>query len=330
MQRGIDPVASVQLGATRVLASDRIEERLQKLGYGLWKMLIPKDLKEYYAAHRDEWRDKTFVIMSDEPSIPWELVWPYDDVASNWEDSNPWCLTFRLSRWLRRDEQGNGSAGPPSSLLLTQLATLIPSDTGLPAVRAESEYLRAFVQRHGVRDGGIVPATKENAEKALSTGCYDWLHVAAHGAARDVAQETTPVWLENGEPLTPDDIVGPRIERHIRTQRPAFVLNACTAARSGWELTGISGWANQLIKVGAGLFLAPLWSVTDGVAKEFVTAFYDALEKNACVADAMRAARMTARRTKGDPTWMAYVLFAHPNARVALGTAAGSLSSRQP
>jgi CHAT domain-containing protein len=176
-----------------------------------------------------------------------------------------------------------------------------------------------FVQRHGVRDGGIVPAIKSDALHVLSAGSYDWLHAAAHGTARDLVYKTVPVWLENGEALTPDDIVGPKIERHIRTRRPAFVLNACTAARSGWELTGMSGWANQLIRVGAGLFLAPLWSVTDDVAKEFVQAFYDELAKNARVADAMRAGRLAARRAKGDPTWLAYVLFAHPNARVAFG-----------
>lgn len=202
---------------------------------------------------------------------------------------------------------------------LTQLATLIPTDTGLPATRAESEYLRAFVQRHGLRDGGIVPAIKSQALSALSAGSYDWLHAAAHGAAHVAEGETMPVWLENGEALTPKDIFGPRIERHIRARRPAFVLNACTAARSGWELTGMSGWANRLVQIGAGLFLAPLWSVTDSVAREFVQVFYDELANSVCVSDAMRTARRTARRAKGDPTWMAYVLFAHPGARVALG-----------
>jgi CHAT domain-containing protein len=175
------------------------------------------------------------------------------------------------------------------------------------------------VESHGVHSGNI-PAVKRQVLSALSAGSYDWLHAAAHGSGRDPADQTISVWLENGEALTPDDLVGPQIERHIRARRPAFVLNACTVARSAWELTGMSGWANQLIKVGAGLFLAPLWSVTDDVAQVFVQTFYNELANNACVADAMREARMTARAMKGDPTWMAYVLFAHPNARVALGT----------
>ena len=50
----------------------------------------------------------------------------------------------------------------------------------------------------------------------------------------------------------------------------------------------------------------------------------DKLANNACVADAMREARITARAAKGDPTWMAYVLFAHPNVRVAVGTTGGA------
>jgi hypothetical protein len=32
----------------------------------------------------------------------------------------------------------------------------------------------------------------------------------------------------------------------------------------------------------------------------------------------MRTARQRAREVQGDPSWMAYVLYAHPNARVVL------------
>jgi CHAT domain-containing protein len=70
------------------------------------------------------------------------------------------------------------------------------------------------------------------------------------------------------------------------------------------------------------LFLAPLWSVTDTVARDFVQAFYDELAAGARVGDAMRAARTRARAADGDPTWLAYVLYAQPNARVKLADAA--------
>ena len=47
--------------------------------------------------------------------------------------------------------------------------------------------------------------------------------------------------------------------------------------QQGWALTGLGGWANRLICAGAGLFSAPLWSVTDANALIFAKTFYAAL-----------------------------------------------------
>jgi CHAT domain-containing protein len=152
----------------------------------------------------------------------------------------------------------------------------------------------------------------------LESGQYDWLHVAAHGNFYlEYPDGHTPVWLEDGLPLTPDVFVGPRIESHIRRERPAFVLNACHAGRQGWALTGLGGWANRLISLGAGLFIGPQWTVTDGPAKEFARVFYEELLTGQPAAEALRRARLAARR-EGDPTWLAYSLYAHPNATVRL------------
>lgn len=66
--------------------------------------------------------------------------------------------------------------------------------------------------------------------------------------------------------------------------------------------------------------LHPLWSVTDALAMQFSRAFYGALlrpESPATLAEAVWHAR-TAIRQPDDPTWLAYSLFAHPNATVAL------------
>jgi hypothetical protein len=53
----------------------------------------------------------------------------------------------------------------------------------------------------------------------------------------------------------------------------------------------------------------PLWSVTDANALSFAETFYREL---------LAGGRRTAR-TAGDPTWLAYSVYAHPNARVMLG-----------
>ena len=53
----------------------------------------------------------------------------------------------------------------------------------------------------------------------------------------------------------------------------------------------------------------------DGPAKTFALSLYDYLLSGDTVAEAVRKARLTARQ-QGDPTWLAYSVYAHPNARV--------------
>jgi chaperonin GroEL len=313
IRRRVDPVAQQQRGATRALSAAQIENQLRKLGQSLWQSLVPDDMKAFYEQNRQQLADRSLVILSDEPALPWELLWPY---GLDWQDPGPLCMTMRLTRWLRRDDKGNGDDGPPPRLRLGKLTTIIPTDSGLTYAHAEAKFLRDFETRYGVLSGGVDPPIKTEVVSALEAGGYDWLHAAAHGDA--TATGTMPLWLENSEALTPDEIVGPDIENHIRARRPGFVLNACDLGVAGWNLTGMSGWANQLLQVGAGMFLAPLWQVSDSVAAAFVKTFYEELAKGERLADAMRSARQRAREVPGDPSWMAYVLYAHPNARVVL------------
>jgi hypothetical protein len=56
----------------------------------------------------------------------------------------------------------------------------------------------------------------------------------------------------------------------------------------------------------------------DDGALKFAEAFYTALLAGDCVSDAVRQARLAAR-SQGDPTWLAYTVFAHPHAVVKLG-----------
>ena len=60
-----------------------------------------------------------------------------------------------------------------------------------------------------------------------------------------------------------------------------------------------------------------MWSVTDANALTFAETFYGELLGGATVAEAVRSGRQAARAA-GDPTWLAYSVYAHPNARVLL------------
>ncbi len=320
-QEQADPSAAAILGHRRPLAPDDIDRRVKIMAQGLWRDLFPEDFRCLYAKVRGSWCGRSFLVLSDEPYIPWELVWPYGE---DWEDEAPWCQTLRFSRWLCRNANGDGHERYPGRLPLSALACLAPPDSQLPAAQVERAFLTDLVQRHGLRDASPQRATWREVMNLLEKGGFDWLHVAAHGNFHALAPgQRAALWLEDQLGLTPEHIVGPGIESHLRRQRPPFVLNSCHAGRLGWSLSGLGGWASRLVSCGAGLFLGPLWAVDDTSALAFAKAFYCNLLAGEPVAEACRQARQAAR-CLGDPTWLAYSLYAHPNARLYLAPHARS------
>ena len=152
----------------------------------------------------------------------------------------------------------------------------------------------------------------------LRSSSYDWLHASTHGSfAIDSPDRSSTLWLQGGEALTPQHLVGSKVEDHLRRDHPAFFFNVCHSGRLGWDLTGLGGWADRLISGGAGLFLGPLWKVEDQTAAKMAQRFYEGLLSGETVAEAARQARIEARRA-GNPAWLAYSLYAHPNAKVRL------------
>lgn len=309
-----DPTTQAVLGQLRTLDPKDAEERLQEEGQSLWHDLIPLELQARYAAEREQWRDRSLLIVSDEPYLPWELLWPYDP-QGKWVDDEPLCLRMRLARWLRREPQGTATYEPGPTLRLQSLAVLAPSDSGLPAAQRERAFLATLIKKHNLKDASPTQLTRTAVKRLLENGEYTWVHVAAHGNfyPEDPDGESA-IWLEGDQPLTSKAIIG-AVENYVREHRPAFVFNACEVGRQGWAITGLGGWASRLIGAGAALFLAPLWIVNDGAALKFSKAVYQSLLAGQTVAEAIRQGRLAARR-EGDPTWLAYSLYAHPNARI--------------
>ena len=294
------------------------EDRLRRFGWDLWEQLIPADLRAVYLAERDVWRDKSMVVVSDEPYFPWELIWPYDEVAA---DPGPWCVTLRLTRWLARDLQGNGHQGPPARLSLRSLATLAPTNTKLVYAPQEQVLLSRLAGDRHLSDLSPELPTYPVTMALLEGGACDWVHVASHGKFDgETPDADMAIRLEGEDYLRPGDFTGPRIDGYLRQRRPGFVFNTCFSGRQGWALTRLGGWATRLIGKGAGLFIAPLWAVTDRLALQFSDGFYGALlsDGGMTVGEAVRRGREAAR-DGGDPTWLAYSVYAHPNARVVVG-----------
>lgn len=298
-----------------------LNDAVQQIGFRLWKTLIPAGLKELYQARAATWKDKTLLVVSDEPYIPWELVWPYSQVTGECDDA-PWAVTLRLLRWLRRDAVSTGYDGPPAVIPLRRLACVAPDNTGLAHLVDERDFLRNLLRALSLDDVSPPAAGRRDVLALLRKGGYDWLHIVTHGAPPDAESPPGAIELEDAH-LLPGDLIGPQVEGYIYRVRPGFVLNICHGGRQTWGLTQLDGWANVLLGAGAGLVAAPRWAVTDRQALAFAQSFYRHLLGNMSVAQAVYEARRAAFAA-GDPTWLAYSVYAHPNATLAPAAPASS------
>ncbi|CAD5990491.1 hypothetical protein PCC9214_05809 [Planktothrix tepida] len=299
-----------------------INREIKNFGHNLWRELIPSKLQKIYANQRLSWHGKKLLIVSDDPYIPWELVWPTDDERGDWEDSDPWCMTMCLTRWLRRDEQDRVNQRAPIQLSLNSLTCIVPTDLDLPAAEEERNFLKELLSNNNILDLSPTLPTLPAVRKILESSQYNWFHVVTHGTfCFDNPDANSSILLQYGDLLTPDEIIGQNIVRHINRNRPGFVFNACSSGRQGWGLTHLGGWVNRLIHSGAGLFLAPCWAVDDKSALFFAQRFYSYLLQGKTVSEAVHQSRIDTRQNANrcdDLTWLAYSVYADPNAKVIL------------
>ena len=80
-------------------------------------------------------------------------------------------------------------------------------------------------------------------------------------------------------------------------------------------LTRPGGWPRGFLSVGAGAFIGPFWKVADASAATFAAEFYDHLISGKSVGAAAHDARM-AIQVASDPSWLAYSVYAHCDARL--------------
>ena len=320
LRQGTDTVRVGTRGG-RKLAPEAIERTLQRVGRRLWDKFIPSDLKLVYGRERATWQGAhhpwSMLVMSDESAIPWELVRPYSD---DWDDAAFWCETFHFARWLPRHPDFPEQFSPAARLPLDNIATLAPTTYGeLTAIPRERQILADLVSRCGCQDLSPQRVTSSVVLDILEGGVYDWIHAVSHGDfVPQSATNSSILWLDDKVSFSSEEITGPEIRRHLKTRRPAFVFNACHLGREGSGLSGATGWVSQLLGAGAGLFLAPLWTVTDELGPLFTETFYRTLvdEKQTAAAAVWAARQAVKLKQAGDPTWLAYSLYAHPNARV--------------
>ena len=289
------PIASSQDKA-------KVEQRLAAKGSMLFEKLIPTDLQVLLWELRD--RIKVVQVQSGEPWIPWELCKLQGREDGRVVEGPFLCEAFAMTRWLP-------GIGFKPTLRLKNVALVLPRDSELPLATSEGEYVSSLAGRD--RKVARVPATFLDLRAALAKGEYDGWHFTGHGGFRAPDPNRSAMLLENREELTPEDLSG--VVSNLGLARPLVFLNACQLGRGALSLTDIGGWAAQFLQAGAAAFIGAYWSVYDQAAHDFARAFYGHLLAGLSIGKAVQEAR-TAIKPLGDPTWLAYTVFADPLATV--------------
>ncbi len=287
---------------------DIATQRLAAKGTQLFTSLLPPELQLLLWSLRA--RIQSVQIQSEEPWIPWELCKLYGRENGSVVEGPFLCEAFAATRWL---------PGIPRKLHLkmTNLAVVVPTDSGLRYASDERASLLSLGQ--DPRRVTSIPATFLDVRAALASGEYDGWHFSGHGSLRGSDPNRSLIGLEQRETLTPEDMSG--VVSNLGKAKPVVFLNACQIGRSALSLTDIGGWARQFLHAGAGAFIGAYWSVYDKPAYDFAKEFYSRLLTGQPIGRAVQEAR-TAIKPAGDPTWLAYTVFADPLATVRADTSA--------
>jgi hypothetical protein len=303
-------------------AAEFIEE-LREFGGDLLGELFPEELQQVLWDNREHLT--SVQIMADEPFIPWELV-HLREPGRPFPDETWFLGQMGATRWLLDGGWQPTRLRARPGRVRYVIPTSYANQGALPQAPEERRFLE---KRFGAT--AVEPPQPDPVRHLLEApGAFDLLHFSCHGDADSDSIGEAQLELQERVEHFVDG--GVKSERHLPTylkmgtveqranlkapdgSRPVVVLNACRVARAGLKLTRTGGFAQAFLRGKAGAFVGPLWNAGDVPARAFVEAWYDNLLGGATVAQATIAARAAARKAAGDATWLAFVVYAHPQA----------------
>jgi CHAT domain-containing protein len=216
---------------------------------------------------------------------------------------------YAFSRWL---------VDKPDTIKenLKKAKMIVPSDTNLSGARKERDWIEQFGKANGFEVS--FDSTYDQVINTFETGAFDLLHFSSHGEHNKESPLLSSIELEDKVQLRAEDIGGTAMK--FGNSSPFVILNACQTGNQGFSLTGIQGWATKFLSAGASVFIGTLWSVSDVVAFKFIQELYNELSSGTTLGEAVRKARSKCRQS-GDPSWLAYQLYGHPNVKISFGYA---------
>jgi hypothetical protein len=287
--------------------------KLQDIGAKLFDEFFPPDMQAHLWEHRNQVRD--LIVYADEPFVPWELV--HLKPPTGPRQTKPRFLAQSgLVRWQL-------GSFPPREIQVRQgrARSLCPAYRDPRFTLTEPVFEQRFLEdRFGATP---VTATPAGVRDLLRSGKFDLLHFSGHGAADldDILEAKLLLQgRKHGADVQPQYLGATAVSENASPAAdgtgPLVVLNACQVGRAGELLTTVGGFAKAFLDAGASAFVSCLWSVHEQPSRVFVERLYEELLAGQTMAAASVRAREAAREA-GDATWLAFVVYARPDAVLA-------------
>lgn len=268
----------------------------------------------WQAARAGGFEFESIQLVTDEPYVPWELMRVADDDVA--PDEPPECLSIRHSvgRWLARQSSGLTQRIVVHSVAVSasDYAQVDGVEQKLPWARHERSLL---LDEYHALD---VPLRSGPLLAFLNQGQVQAVHFACHGKMSVSAPDTSFLVLEDTPQLLQPPVIG-RVEtrRGLGRQRPLVFLNACEVGAAASSLDIVAGFPAAFLSAGAAAVVCPLWAVNDERAQRIAEIFYERVlvAGGEPLGRVLRDVRAT-WRAEGQLTYLAYVLYGDPMARV--------------
>ncbi len=314
--------------------ADRVAEFVQFHGQGLLVgAAVPRPVEQSLRsllALPGRTSAPTVLLLTEEPFVPWEIAAFRPPLASPWGGDAPFLgAHVAVGRWPLVERRPRPD--PRREVTVRDAAVVTAKYVGVPRwgelAEAEAEAV-AVAGRFTPPARTVDPTLVTVLEVLTGQPRTDLIHVALHGqfdgegndegivlirkdpAGAATAQFLTPVMAETG------------------ALDGTFVfLNACQVAASRVVLGSYGGFADTLLRIGAGGVVAPLWNVDDAVAGAVAEKFYDLIwpteAPGVTVGEALRLIRAGYTRAAVDAatpgvmaTLVAFQFFGHPGLRL--------------
>lgn len=290
---------------------------VHEYGARMFDEFLPTGLQDRLRADPDGFDGLT--IVTNEPRIPWEILCvpgktPGNELGATERMLSEFGLVRALSGVVTRSAIAIDAAG--LRFLAPDYSGVEPPLQELPSIVAERDYLVSSLHAAPVQ-----PATLTDLVALLGARTYGLFHFAGHGAVSETEADRQVILLPGAGAGSPPDRFGSDdLEDALRAAGAdadehgrVVVLNACHAG-SLWSET--SGFASAFLRGGVDVFVGSQWSVPDSSAAFFASSFYEQLRLAVPVHEAARIARAAAR-ANGDTGWVAYAVYAEPDAVVS-------------